>query len=176
MRILKWILGIAVLAIVAFMSIGMILPRDVTVARTTEISAPPGAIFPHLNSMQATAEWSPWLAIDPDNKLTYSGPEAGVGNKLEWASEHPQVGAGSQEITLSQQDERIETALDFGDMGLAKADFLLEDMGGSTKVTWNLHTDMGAGPIGRWMGLMMDSWVGADYEKGLANLKALVEG
>jgi hypothetical protein len=25
------------------------------------------------------------------------------------------------------------------------------------------------------MGLMMDKWVGGDYEKGLSNLKALVE-
>jgi hypothetical protein len=43
-------------------------------------------------------------------------------------------------------------------------------------VTWMLDTDMGAGPIGRWMGLMMDKWVGGDYETGLQNLKSLVEG
>ena len=35
---------------------------------------------------------------------------------------------------------------------------------------------MGARPAGRWLGLMMDNWVGADYERGLSNLKALVEG
>eukprot|EP01023_Acetabularia_acetabulum_P038207 TRINITY_DN36513_c1_g1_i1.p2 TRINITY_DN36513_c1_g1~~TRINITY_DN36513_c1_g1_i1.p2 ORF type:complete len:157 (-),score=35.49 TRINITY_DN36513_c1_g1_i1:16-486(-) len=34
---------------------------------------------------------------------------------------------------------------------------------------------MGSGPMGRWMGLMMDRWVGADYEQGLQNLKAVVE-
>ena len=28
----------------------------------------------------------------------------------------------------------------------------------------------------RWMGLMMDNWVGGDYERGLVNLKELVEG
>ena len=28
----------------------------------------------------------------------------------------------------------------------------------------------------RWMGLMMDGWVGPDYEKGLQNLRKLVEG
>jgi len=31
-------------------------------------------------------------------------------------------------------------------------------------------------PMGRWMGLMMDGWVGPDYETGLSNLKSLVEG
>ena len=34
---------------------------------------------------------------------------------------------------------------------------------------------MGMNPMGRWMGLMMDGMVGADYDQGLANLKALVE-
>jgi len=37
---------------------------------------------------------------------------------------------------------------------------------------------MGAGlnSIGRWMGVMMETWVGDDCALGLANLKALVEG
>ena len=35
---------------------------------------------------------------------------------------------------------------------------------------------MGAGPVGRWFGLMMDRLIGLDYEKGLANLKTLAEG
>ena len=53
--------------------------------------------------------------------------------------------------------------------GLAAAD-------GGTEVTWGFETDLGMNPVGRWMGLMMDSWIGADYEAGLARLKALVEG
>lgn len=176
MRVLKWIAGLLVLAVVAFLAIGMFLPREVTVTRSTDIAAPAADIFPHVNSMQATEAWSPWLAIDPDNKLTYSGPESGIGNKLEWASDHPQVGSGSQEIIASDEGKRVQTALDFGEMGTARAQFLLKEQGGVTTVTWDLETDMGAGPMGRWMGLMMDKWVGADYEIGLANLKALVEG
>jgi len=42
-------------------------------------------------------------------------------------------------------------------------------------VKWGFATDMGMNPIARWMGLMMDRWVGADYQKGLARLKDLVE-
>jgi len=60
-------------------------------------------------------------------------------------------------------------------MGTAKAAFILEGSGGSTEVTWTLVSDMGTNPVGRSMGLMMDRWVGADYEAGLENLKALVE-
>jgi effector-binding domain-containing protein len=35
---------------------------------------------------------------------------------------------------------------------------------------------MGASPIGRYFGLMMDRMIGKDYERGLSRLKALVEG
>ena len=33
----------------------------------------------------------------------------------------------------------------------------------------------GNNPMMRWMGLMFDKWVGADYETGLASLKELAE-
>lgn len=176
MRILKWLFGIIVVLGVIFLAGGLLLPREVSVARSIEIEAAPDEIFPHLNSLQAMADWSPWLERDPDVAITYSGPEEGVGGVMEWSSEVQNVGSGRQEITASVPGERVETALDFGDMGTGRADLLLEPAGGATTVIWTLDTDMGAGPVGRWMGLMMDGFVGADYEAGLNNLKALVEG
>lgn len=175
MRLIGRIL-IGIVALVAvLLAIGMLLPRNVEVTRSIEIDAPPETVFGHVNSLQRAAEWSPWLGIDPDVQTTYSGPEEGVGNRLEWTSEHPQVGNGAQEIVESDANSRVVSALDFGDMGLASATFDLEPEGDGTLVTWGLDADMGAGPIGRWMGLMMDNWVGADYERGLASLKALAE-
>ena len=47
--------------------------------------------------------------------------------------------------------------------------------GDGTHVTWSFDSDMGAGPIGRYFGLLMDRMVGPDFEGGLANLKALAE-
>ena len=175
MRVLKWLLGVLVGVVVVFVAVGFVLPRNVSVARSIDINAPADKVFPHVNSLKASAEWSPWMGRDPDMTTNYTGPDEGVGAKLEWASEHPQVGNGSQQIVVSDPGKRVETDLDFGDMGLAKAAFLLDEAGGATKVTWTLDTDMGVGPVGRWMGLMMDSWVGGDYETGLSNLKALVE-
>ncbi|MDJ1008492.1 MAG: SRPBCC family protein [Paracoccaceae bacterium] len=176
MRILKWILGIVVVLALVFVAGGYLLPREVTVARSIEIDAPPGDVFPHVNSLKAGQEWSPWLERDPEVEVTFTGPDEGVGAGMAWSSEQPDVGIGSQEIVLSEPDRRVETALDFGQMGTAKAAFLLEEAGAGTRVTWDLVADMGAGPMGRWMGLMMDGWVGADYEQGLSNLKTLVEG
>ena len=172
--LLNTVIGFAILAAV-LAAVGMMLPRGVTVERSIVIDAKAEEIFPLVNSMQRTEEWSPWLELDPDVKLTYEGPEEGVGNVLIWASDHPNVGRGRQEIVASQEASEVRMELDFGDMGLAEARFSLEGLGGGTKVTWALETEMGKGPIGGWIGLMMDRWVGADYERGLANLKKVVE-
>ncbi len=111
----------------------------------------------------------------PEHEADILGSGEGVGNRLEWSSEHESVGTGTQEITASVPNERVETALDFGPMGMATAYFNLKEKGDGTEVTWGLVSNLGNNPIARWMGLMLDSWVGADYEKGLANLAAVAE-
>ena len=171
-RLVQFVLVIAVLLV----AVAYLLPREVEVNRTATIAAPPEAVFEHVASLQKFSEWSPWGNIDPDMKVSYSGPDMGVGNKMEWQSEHPNVGNGAQEITAIVENERVESALDFGEMGTALASFDLVKSGDGTEITWGLKSDMGNNPIGRWMGLMMDKWIGADYEKGLAALKAKVEG
>jgi len=175
MRILKWVLGLIAVLAVVFTAIGMILPRQVSVTRSIEIDAPVDKIFPHINSLKQMAEWSPWMGRDPAMEVSYNQVEAGEGAVMEWASEQRDVGNGRQEIVASAVNESVTTALDFGDMGLAQAKLALLEADSGTTVTWTLDSDMGVGPIGRWMGLMMDRWVGGDYEQGLENLKMLVE-
>lgn len=175
MKILKRIVGVLILIAIALIAIAYVLPRNVAVERSIAINAAPEKIFPYINTQKNGEQWSPWLSRDPEIKLTYSGPDAGVGSKMEWASDHKGVGNGSAIITKSVENQSIETALDFGSEGTADAFFTLVPEGEGTNVTWGFTTDMGMNPIGRWMGLMMDKWVGGDYEQGLTNLKALVE-
>lgn len=161
---------VVILAAAAFL-----LPRHQIVERQIAIAAPPEAIFPLVNSLQRGEDWSPWLVHDPETVIEYSGPEAGVGAAMSWSSENPQVGSGSQEITESVENQLVRTALDFGDMGQAEAWFQLREEADGTLLTWGLDADMGNNPMGRWMGLMMDRWVGADYEVGLGNIRDLAE-
>lgn len=175
MRWIRRILITLIMLIVALVAVAFVLPREAVVARSITIDATPEAVFPHVNSMKNTEAWSPWMGRDPNIQISYEGPEMGEGNKLIWASEHPQVGNGTQTITASVENERVETALDFGSMGTADAYFDLKSVEGGTEITWGFSTDAGMNPMARWMGLMMDKWVGADYEAGLSNLKSIVE-
>ncbi|SDX37157.1 Polyketide cyclase / dehydrase and lipid transport [Ruegeria halocynthiae] len=176
MRLIKRIFVILIVIVLALVGVSYLLPGKAEVSRSITIDAPAAAIFPYVNSMQETEKWSPWLSRDPETKLSYTGPDAGVGNTLSWSSENPQVGTGTQEIIESNPDQSVRTALDFGPMGTAVASFQLQSEGSGTQVTWGFVSELGMNPMSRWMGLMMDKWVGADYERGLENLKALVEG
>ncbi len=176
MRIVRNVLiGLVGLILIAVVG-AFFLPRHVIIERSTVLDAPPEAVFQHVNSLQAFSAWSPWNDYDPDMQVTFSGPEAGVGNVMEWTSEHPQVGQGRQEIVASVENESVRTSLDFGDMGTAEAWWTLAAEGDGTRLVWGLDADMGNNPIGRWMGLMMDDWVGADYENGFERLHSVIEG
>lgn len=176
MRLLRNVL-IGIVTLVAVLAIiGMFLPRYVSVERDVIVDATPEAVFPHINSLQAFSEWSPWGDLDPDMVVEFSGPEEGVGNVMVWTSDNPDVGNGRQEIVEVVENESVRTTLDFGDMGTAEAWWRITPDGEGTRVVWGLTADMGGGPMGRWFGLMMDGWVGADYELGLARLQATVEG
>ena len=175
MRFLKRLVIIALGCVVLAALIAFALPREVHVSRSISIDAPPDEVFPLVNSLQEGQKWSPWLSLDPETRVAFSGPDAGVGNRLDWRSENPKVGAGTQIISASTPDRHVETTLDFGEMGTARAAFELEPAGTGTLIIWHFSTDTGLNPVARWTGLMMDRWVGRDYEIGLRNLKTLVE-
>ena len=167
----KWI---AIFGLILLLS-SYLLPRNLFVARVTAIDAPPEAVFAQINSLQQFAKWSPWADEDPNMQTTFSGPDTGVGNRMEWQSDNPNVGSGSQIITASIENEMVGTMLDFGEMGQGRADFRISEKEGGTAVEWNFQTDLGLNPISRWMGLVISESVGEDYERGLERLKATAE-
>lgn len=170
----KILLGIVVL-VALLVVVGLFLPSSAHVERSAVIAAPICTVHALANGYARFNEWSPWAKRDPNTKYTYEGPDSGVGAKMSWASDDRNVGAGSQEIVESKPFELVRTKLDLGDQGTADAFFRLSKEGEGTKVVWGFDTDFGWSLIGRYFGLAMDSLVGDDYEKGLANLKTFAE-
>ena len=171
--LLRIFFGIIVLVAVVIVLLLLFGPKDVRVTRSTTIDASPEAVFAHLEDLRKWNAWSPWVAKDPEMKQTWEGPESGVGQKASWESETQ--GTGTQTITKSEPPNRLETELDFGEMGTATSDWTLEKEGDGTKVTWGLGMKIGMNPVEKFFGLMMDGLVGPDYEAGLANLKKVIE-
>lgn len=172
MRAFKVIIGVLVAVTLLAVGIGLFLPKTYRVERSIEIDAPPTAVFDHVDALRNWDAWSPWLAADPTVENTFSGPEFGVGAKVTWTSEDS--GTGSQTITLSERPTRIETRLDFGEMGQPGAYFTFEPRGDGTLVTWGLAGTAGSA-LGGYFAQIMDRLVGPQYEDGLQRLKEVVE-
>ena len=174
--------ALAVIAIIAAAAIVIVLviaatrPDTFRVERATTIAAPPDRIFPLINDFRNWRSWSPWEKMDPALARTFSGPESGKGAAYAWQGNR-KVGQGRMEIAQAQPPSKIAIDLHFLKPFKAHnvAQFSLEPQGGATKVTWTMD---GKAPfVAKIMHTMfnMDRMIGKDFEKGLANLKAIAE-
>jgi effector-binding domain-containing protein len=169
----KILVGLVVVLVVLAV-VGLILPRHVEVKRSVTINRPASLVYATVNSFALFPKWSPWQDLDPNMTQTTEGPRDGVGAKLVWKG-NDKVGSGTQVITASTTDRSVASDLDFGDMGAAKSLMTLAPDGNMTRVTWTVDVDMGANPIGHYIGLTMDGMLGKDFASGLNRLKTLVE-
>ena len=175
MKALKYI-GIGLLGLVVLVAAaGFLLPSQVHVERSLVMKAQPRAVYTQINNLRNWEIWSPWHKKDPEMKLTYGPKTQGEGAFYEWTSQHDEVGDGKLTILSTKPDQEIVTEMVFGGEMKSLGIYKLEPVAEGTKLTWIMESDMGMNPIYRYMGLMMDKWVGADFERGLANLQAVVE-
>jgi len=172
--LLKILLGVILLfALVVFLAM-IFLPKDVHVERSATINASDSIVFAQVNNLENWKEWSVWLKKDPNTKLSYSSNRSGTGAWYTWESEDKAVGTGKLTIKESDPYKRIVSEIDFGAQGISQGSWTFKpnDKGG-TDVTWALDSELSG--FSKIFGLFMDGMVGGDFEKGLSNMKELVE-
>lgn len=168
------ILGAFIVLVLGLFIFTLFLSPSVKVERSLVIPAAARDIFPLINVVRNWELWSPWQEQDPDVKITYGEKDSGAGAAYSWESRNRNVGKGHMTVTESRPDQYVATNIDFMGMGIGKGYFRLDPVTGGTLVTWGMTCDMGQHPIRKVMGLMMDKWVGNDFEKGLQNMKRLL--
>jgi hypothetical protein len=152
-------------------------PSEFRVARTANVSAPPSAVFQQVNDFHNWEAWNPWGKIDPAMKKTYEGAPAGVGAVYTWVG-NGQVGEGRMTITESRPSDFIRIKLEFFKpfRGTNTAEFTFEPEGDQTAVTWAMTGKLAFVPKIFHLFMNMDKMIGSQFEKGLADMKAVVEG
>jgi len=172
MKTLKVVSVVLVTLVLVFVVGGLVMPRGYRVERSERIQAPVQVVFSQVNDLRKWEAWSPWRAADPTMKLTYSDPPVGQGSSYSWKGD----GAGEGTLTIRRTVplSRIETTIDFGEMGSSDGswDFTHED--GITSVVWGF-SGQNPGLLGGWLTLMMDGMVGPQFEEGLRRLKKVAE-
>ena len=163
-----WMLAVLVAAFLGYVALQSPVG---TVTRSAILPASPAAIFAQVNELKKWEAWSPWVKIDPNAKMTYEGPAAGVGAAFGWAG-NSDVGEGKLTITESEPGARVKYKLDFKQpfASTGDAEFTFKPEGSGTNVTWSMT---GEWPfLARIMCTLFraDKMVGDMFEKGLTSL------
>jgi uncharacterized protein YndB with AHSA1/START domain len=171
----RLVIGLVAL-IAAFAVVVWFQPDDYRLTRSTVIAAPAARVFAQVNDLRKWDDWSPWAKLDPNAKVTFEGPQSGVGASFKWNG-NDKVGAGTMTITESRPNERVATRTDFVKpfTGTSHSDFVFSEQSGQTNVIWTMAGKQNF--IGKAMCLFisMENMLGPDFEKGLMQLKQVGE-
>ena len=171
----KILIGLAIVILLLVVVIAL-QPSTYRVERSATMNAPAPAVFAQVNDFHKWNAWSPWAKLDPAMKQTFEGAPAGTGVVYTWAG-NSDVGEGRMTINESRPSDLVKIKLEFLKPFAANSDttFTFQPEGNQTKVTWTMVGDKNF--IAKAFGLVMnmDKMIGADFEKGLAQMKSVVE-
>ncbi len=165
-----------VVVMAAFLAYIAFQPSEMFVVRQTVINAPAEMIFPYLNNVQKADEWMPWKASDSSVKISYSGPNDGVGATSSWVSTG-KMGTGKAVIVESIENQVVKTQLAYiKPMPMEQlAEISLSPTVNGTLVKWSVRGKNAFGGRLMYVFMNVDKMVGGQFEKGLAKLKVMVE-
>lgn len=174
MKVLKIILLVLVILVAILLVVAAFLPSDFKVARSIEINQPVQVVFNTLDNYKKQPAWDPWLPMDPEAEVVFSGPDSGVGATYSWKGKI--IGSGKMTIIEIQENETIKYNLEFFEPQpmASKISWELEPTATGTRAIWTNYGTLSY-PVERFMGLMLDGMLGPDFERGLNNLKNLLE-
>ncbi len=170
------VLGLLALLIGGLALLIAMRPADFRLVRTATVNAPPEKVFALINDFNQWDTWSPWAKLDPAMKKSVGSISSGNGATYEWAG-NSDVGKGKMTITDSRSPSRVLIRLEFLEPMAATnlTELSLQPEGSSTKVEWNMTGTNGFMAKAFDFFMNMDKTVGADFERGLKQLKAIAE-
>lgn len=151
-------------------------PSEFRIARSTTIAAPPPTVFAEVNDFHRWEAWNPWGKIDPAMKQAYEGAPAGAGAIYSWSGNN-EVGEGRMTITESRPSDLIRIKLEFFKPFRATntTEFTFNPEGDRTAVAWSMTGQNNFMAKAVHLFMNMDKMVGGQFEKGLAQMKSVVE-
>lgn len=176
-KVILGILGLAVVAVGGFLAYAATRPEHYHIERSLTISAPPDKIYPLLEDFHKFGEWSPWEKLDPAMKRNFAGAEKGEGAVYSWQG-NDKVGEGMMTIVSTVPNQQVNVRLEFikPAASVCQTVWALKPEGDKTTVTWTMDGE-NKSLIEKAFSVVMnlDKMVGGDFERGLANLKAVSE-
>lgn len=175
-KVLLGVAGVLGVAAFGFFVAVSVQPDVARIERSVKVAATPADVFPFANDMDRWMLWNPWKDLDPNQTVTFSESRAGVGAWYAWQG-NDDVGHGKMTIKESVPDQKVAHDLHFIEPfeSIAVVSFTFTPDGDQTRVTWayEARNNFMAKAFGLFVD--MDAMLGADFQKGLDQLKPLVE-
>lgn len=170
-KILYVLLALIAIIVVAMFVIG----EKYHFEKSMVINAPAEKVYQQINSTKAFNQWNPWMKLDPNMKVEYSGTQGQIGDKYCWDSQDDNAGAGCQTIVELVPNQKQKTQMDFKRPfeDTSYSEIILTKEGNATKVTWTLDANMEYPK--NLMTIFMDGAMDKSYGEGLASLKKICE-
>lgn len=165
------ILGYGAGALILLTAGTFLLPRHVSVERSTSIAVEPAKVIELAASNEGYQRFNPYKSTDPKLAIELFGPATGVGSGFRFNGKD---GTGSQIVTAVTATS-VAYDIDLGSMGKPRSSISVAPDGAKTKVIWRTEMDLGMNPIARVFGLFMDGMLGKTYEIGLKNIESATQ-
>lgn len=175
MKFLKKILIGILSLIVLLLVIALFIKKDFSITKEIIVNKPLTEVFNYIKYVKNQDQFSVWNQRDPHMKKTYSGTDGTPGFIYAWEG-NKEAGKGEQEIKAIEENKRIDIELRFKEpMEVTNQSAIITTPLDSnrTRVEWDFK---GTTPYPfNIMNICMNALVGGDMQKGLNNLKALME-
>lgn len=172
-RLIEILISLAIVAAL-YLVVALVLPSQRHLVEKIETNRKLTIVFDSLNSMRRFKAWNPLVLRDPRMQLSLSGPESGVGARLDYDSKDERLGKGSWEITESVPREKISYKIDNIERGSNKrTSFSFKPTGRNNRnveITQTYDVDYGWDLLGRYSGMYVARHVGDDMKMGLTRI------
>jgi len=176
-RLLELLISTVIVAVL-FLVVGVILPSERTLTESVETNRRLSIVYDTLNSVKRFKDWNPVVLRDPSIDLKISGPEAGVGARIEYTSTSEGIGKGSWEIVDNEEDVSVTYKLDNPQRGENKRMvFTLKPTGRNNRnveISQKYDVEYGWNLLGRYAGMYVSRHVGDDVKLGLNKLTSML--
>ncbi|MFI5141715.1 MAG: SRPBCC family protein [Bacteroidia bacterium] len=173
---LKKILYVVAALLGIYLVLCLIGPKKIQVERSIKVNASSELIKTQLADFKFFQEkWSPFSEKDPNMKTTFEGEIGQPGSKYSWEG-NKAIGKGSMELIAINGDTILQKIV-FTEPHPSGGDVYLiaKPNGDATNVTWGMKFEVGFFMRAMMLFMNMDKMIGAEYEKGLAKFKEVME-
>ncbi|MEG3192970.1 SRPBCC family protein [Lysobacter sp. D1-1-M9] len=176
-RLIEILISLAIVTAL-FLIIGVLLPNSRHLSESVETNRKVTIVYDTLNSFRRFDDWHPLVLRDSAVQLERTGPDSGVGARLEYTSLDENLAEGSWEIVANEPNRSISMDITNAERGENKrTKYTLRPTGRSGRnieITQTYDVDYGWNLLGRYAGMYVSSNMGQDMKLGLSRLSNML--